>query len=661
MVFLAVHIGSAIIDGYVPLQWVDAVVPFVSDYHPVWLGLGAIAFDLLIAVIVTSLLRARLSQRVWRTVHVASYALWPIAMIHGLGIGGSDSRLTWVIALNGVCAAAVAASVTRRLLVRHPDTKARRARGRRPVTALDNPLDTAFATVFQPASEPVAQPDGRHPFNALLDTGPIPIVSPTAVESQRLFAAAPQEWITADLDAHLARFGPLPLADYPSGAGKRLLVEKVARAGLRGRGGAGYPMAEKMMLISESRRGAIVLANGCEGDPSSAKDRALLRRAPHLVLDGIALAAHALGAREAVLALHTGSPLTAVLANALHGAGAGPGPGGAGRDAARLRGEREHRAGQHAEHRRSAPDRRADLEQGRPRPSDAGVQRGDPRAPRPDRPLRRRLVPRALAPPHSPGTTLVTVSGAVNRPGVHEVELGLPMSDVLELAGGETEPLRAVLIGGLGGSWLPIADAIELPLAHETCADVGHRAGRGRAGRAARAGVRDRRDRRRAALPRRRGRGPVRAVPLRAARDRHGLRRAGHGRRRPRPAAPAAAAAGRDPWPRRLLAPRRGRPARRDRAAHLRRRRGRARGGQAVRRDRPRPLDPAGAPAMRLRVDPINCHAHGVCAELLPELITLDEWGYPILANDELPPELAKEARKAVQSCPALALSLRKD
>jgi len=127
LVFLTIHIGSAIIDGYVPLQWVDAVVPFVSDYHPVWIGLGAIAVDLLIAVIVTSLLRARLSQRVWRTVHVASYALWPIAMIHGLGIGGSDSRLTWVIALNGVCAAAVAASVTRRLLVRHPDTKARRA------------------------------------------------------------------------------------------------------------------------------------------------------------------------------------------------------------------------------------------------------------------------------------------------------------------------------------------------------------------------------------------------------------------------------------------------------------------------------------------------------------------------------------------------------
>ena len=127
LVFLAVHIGSAILDGYVPLQWVDAAVPFVSDYHPFWLGLGAIAFDLLVAVLVTSLLRGRLSQRLWRTVHVASYAMWPIAIVHGLAIPGSDSDLTWVIAMNGACAAAVAASVTRRLLVRHPDTKARRA------------------------------------------------------------------------------------------------------------------------------------------------------------------------------------------------------------------------------------------------------------------------------------------------------------------------------------------------------------------------------------------------------------------------------------------------------------------------------------------------------------------------------------------------------
>jgi sulfoxide reductase heme-binding subunit YedZ len=126
IVFLAVHISSAIVDGYVDIRWIDAVAPFVAGYHPVWLGLGTIAFDLLLAVLVTSLLRARLSQRVWRTVHMAAYAMWPLAMLHGLGIGGSDSRLTWVIGLNVVCAAVVAASITRRLLVRHPDATARR-------------------------------------------------------------------------------------------------------------------------------------------------------------------------------------------------------------------------------------------------------------------------------------------------------------------------------------------------------------------------------------------------------------------------------------------------------------------------------------------------------------------------------------------------------
>lgn len=127
VVFLAVHVASAIVDGYVDLAWADAVVPFVSGYHPLWVGLGAIALDLLLAVLVTSLLRTRLSTRVWRGVHLASYALWPVAMVHGLGIGGADSRLTWVIALDVGCAAAVAAALVRRLLVQHPDTAARRA------------------------------------------------------------------------------------------------------------------------------------------------------------------------------------------------------------------------------------------------------------------------------------------------------------------------------------------------------------------------------------------------------------------------------------------------------------------------------------------------------------------------------------------------------
>ncbi|MBV8982982.1 MAG: ferric reductase-like transmembrane domain-containing protein, partial [Acidimicrobiia bacterium] len=66
IVFLAVHIATAVLDGYVHIRWIDAVVPFTSTYRPFWLGLGALAFDMLLAVIVTSLVRVRIGHRIWR-------------------------------------------------------------------------------------------------------------------------------------------------------------------------------------------------------------------------------------------------------------------------------------------------------------------------------------------------------------------------------------------------------------------------------------------------------------------------------------------------------------------------------------------------------------------------------------------------------------------
>ncbi|HEY0812488.1 MAG TPA: NADH-ubiquinone oxidoreductase-F iron-sulfur binding region domain-containing protein [Pseudonocardia sp.] len=305
-----------------------------------------------------------------------------------------------------------------------------------------------------------------------LATGPMSLVGAAAVESFRLFAAAPDPRMTADLDMHLSRFGPLPLGDYPGGAGRRILVEKVARAGLRGRGGGGFPLAEKMAVVNESKRTPTVVANGCESDPSSAKDRVLLHRAPHLVLDGIALAAHAVGAKDAVLALHADSPLTAVLMAALRERGGDPVP-------VQLA---EMPQGFVASESTALVNT---LNTGDPRPTGVrtsvkGV-RGRPTLVANVETLAHLALIarfgerwyRTAGTEGSPGTTLATVSGAVNRPGVHEIEMGLPVSDLLELAGGETEPLRAVLIGGLGGSWLPSDDALELALAHETCADVG--------------------------------------------------------------------------------------------------------------------------------------------------------------------------------------------
>ena len=103
---LAVHIVTAVLDSYAPIHIADVFIPFVSKYRPFWLGLGAVAVDLLIALVVTSLLRERLGQRAWRAVHWAAYACWPVAVLHGLGTG-SDTKLGWVLVLNLVCIASV--------------------------------------------------------------------------------------------------------------------------------------------------------------------------------------------------------------------------------------------------------------------------------------------------------------------------------------------------------------------------------------------------------------------------------------------------------------------------------------------------------------------------------------------------------------------------
>jgi sulfoxide reductase heme-binding subunit YedZ len=127
VVFLAIHISSAILDPYAGIRWVDAVVPFLSSYHPLSLGLGAVAFDLTLAIIATSLLRSRITLRVWRAIHLAAYACWPSAILHGWAIGGADSRRLWVLALDGLCVVAVGAAGLLRLASTHPDTVARGA------------------------------------------------------------------------------------------------------------------------------------------------------------------------------------------------------------------------------------------------------------------------------------------------------------------------------------------------------------------------------------------------------------------------------------------------------------------------------------------------------------------------------------------------------
>ncbi|MFD0526504.1 ferric reductase-like transmembrane domain-containing protein [Kitasatospora arboriphila] len=120
-VFLGLHIATAIADPFVRLRWLDAVVPFASSYRPFWLGLGALAVDLLLAVLVTSALRLRIGRRSWKAVHWLAYALWPLALLHGAGTG-TDTRLTLQLGLAAGCLAAVVAAVWWRLLRAAPVT-----------------------------------------------------------------------------------------------------------------------------------------------------------------------------------------------------------------------------------------------------------------------------------------------------------------------------------------------------------------------------------------------------------------------------------------------------------------------------------------------------------------------------------------------------------
>lgn len=119
LAFIAVHVSTVILDGFAPIAWRDAVIPFVSRYRPVWLGLGALALDLQLAVLGTSLLRRRLRYGAWRVVHWLAYACWPVALIHGLGTG-TDTRVGWLLALEGACVASVVGAVWWRLRAARP-------------------------------------------------------------------------------------------------------------------------------------------------------------------------------------------------------------------------------------------------------------------------------------------------------------------------------------------------------------------------------------------------------------------------------------------------------------------------------------------------------------------------------------------------------------
>jgi predicted ferric reductase len=120
MVFLALHILTSVLDSFASISLLDAVVPFAGSYRPFWLGLGAVAFDLLLAVTITSLLRARIGYPSWRAIHWLTYASWPIALLHGFGTG-SDVKGAWLLTLSIVCLIVVLAAVLLRVIDGWPE------------------------------------------------------------------------------------------------------------------------------------------------------------------------------------------------------------------------------------------------------------------------------------------------------------------------------------------------------------------------------------------------------------------------------------------------------------------------------------------------------------------------------------------------------------
>jgi NADH:ubiquinone oxidoreductase subunit F (NADH-binding) len=258
----------------------------------------------------------------------------------------------------------------------------------------------------------------------------------------------------------------------------------VARAGLRGRGGAAFPTATKLAAVADAGRGSIVVANGAEGEPASAKDRRLLEWSPHLVLDGALLAAQAVRADEVILcvrhdAVEARERAGAALAER-EAAGIVPVPVQvAVTPSSYLVGEESALV----RFLNGGPAKPTFVP---PRPYERGVARRPTLVQNLETLAHLALIARQgpewfreAGTAGEPGTTLVTLSGAVSAPGVYEIGLGTSLRDLLVAAGGATAAVRAVLVGGYFGSWLELGVARDLILHEEHLRPLGGGLGSG--------------------------------------------------------------------------------------------------------------------------------------------------------------------------------------
>ena len=159
MIFLAIHIAATVLDTYVHIGVLAAIIPFTSSYKTLWVALGSVAFDLLLAVTISSLIRQRLSHAAWRTIHWLSYLAWPIALVHVVFIG-TDVRFGWMDLVVLGCIAVVGASIGWRLWAHPRPDGALTAVPKRTAPKANSPLLTRSPTVSVPRdSSPRRAPD----------------------------------------------------------------------------------------------------------------------------------------------------------------------------------------------------------------------------------------------------------------------------------------------------------------------------------------------------------------------------------------------------------------------------------------------------------------------------------------------------------------------
>jgi DMSO/TMAO reductase YedYZ heme-binding membrane subunit len=174
---LLVHIITSVLDSFVSISLSEAVIPFVlSSYRPLWLGLGALAFDILLALVITSLVRRRLGYRTWRFIHWLAYLSFPVAVLHGLGTG-SDAKIWWMLLLTAACVIAVTIATC----VRVARAERPAPGGRAPAFALSviTPVALAAFALAGPLAHGWAKRAGT-PAKLLAHKTSIPVVARTA-------------------------------------------------------------------------------------------------------------------------------------------------------------------------------------------------------------------------------------------------------------------------------------------------------------------------------------------------------------------------------------------------------------------------------------------------------------------------------------------------